>query len=353
MLSLDVIELTGDPAAMGRRHGELLRERIGAFMHDRLRAGRLFLRERRADPERLVATAAAALDTLRTWHPDGWNEHQAVAAGAGVDAAELYAAGNLTDIRDAAAFRPHADAEGCTTALVPAARSRSGQVIAAQTWDLNPPDLDFVVAVHRRPTGAPATWAITCAGCANLVGLNAAGLAVGTTNIKVHGVRPGGVGYLSVLHRLLTCRDRAEAAAVLQAAPRAAAHTYWLADPGGVEDWECTAASAWRRPGDGPLCRTNHCLDPINAAAEDEPPTSSSRARLARATAALAAGPIGVDDLRRLFADRSGGNDAINRYPEDGTGTATNACVICEPATRTIHACRGPADRGAWVSARL
>lgn len=336
---------------MGEAHGEAARQLIRGFMADRIRAGSVFVRQHRRDGD-FLATAAACLAVLREWDPAGWDEHHGVAAGAGVDPVELYAAANLTDVRDAACLRPlaaSAESEGCTAVLVPAARSASDAPLAAQTWDLNPPDLAFVVALRRRPVDGPATVTITCAGCPSLLGMNAEGLAFGTTNIKVHGVRPG-VPYLSLLHRVSRCRDRAEAAAVVRSAPRAAAHNYWLADPSGVEDWECTADSAGRRSGEAPLCRTNHCLDPAHAAREAEAPTASSLARLTRVQEALAAPRIAVDDLRRLFADRSRGRDSINRYPEDGTGTATNACLIAEPAARRLHACRGPADRGAWVT---
>jgi isopenicillin-N N-acyltransferase-like protein len=348
MLTLPVIEVAGSPRAMGRAHGEAVRAMVRDFIADRVRAGAVFVRQRRRDSD-LLATAAACLERLRAWHPAGWDEHQGVAEGAGVDPVELYAAGNLTDVRDAAAFAPCADAEGCTTALVPPAASATGATLAAQTWDLNPPDLAFVIALRRRPDIGPATLSVTCAGCPNLMGLNAAGLAFGTTNLKVHGVRTG-IPYLSLLHRISGCATRAEAAALLSAAPRAAAHSYWLADAAGVEDWECTAWSAERRPGDGPLCRTNHCLAAAHAAREDEPPTASSQARLAAARARLAAGGIDVAALKNLFADRGQGLDSINRYAEDGTGTATNACMVAEPAADRLHACRGPADRGAWVT---
>ena len=71
--------------------------------------------------------------------------------------------------------------EGCTSLLVPAALGKGGQVIVGQTWDLNPTDLDFVVAVHRRPQSGPETWSVTCAGALSLTGMSARGVAVGTT----------------------------------------------------------------------------------------------------------------------------------------------------------------------------
>ncbi|MEK7412180.1 MAG: C45 family peptidase [Planctomycetota bacterium] len=349
MLVLPVIDVAGSPRAMGQAYGEAARDLIRGFMPDRLRAGRVFVRERRREGD-LLATGATCLGFVKTWDPAGWDEHQGVAAGAGVDPIELFTACNLTDVRDVAAFRPapaSAESEGCTTVIIPADRSATGAIIAAQTWDLNPPDVNFVIALRRRPDHGPATVSITCAGCPNLVGINAEGLAFGTTNLKVHGVRPG-VPYLPILQRISRCRTRSEAATILQSAPRAAAHSYWFADATGSEDWECTATSAVRRTG-GPLCRTNHCLMPDHAAREDEPATSSSRARLAFATKFLSRAQMTVADVRAFFSDRSQGNDSVNRYAEDGTGTATNACIITEPAARRLHACRGPADRGQWI----
>ncbi len=154
------------------------------------------------------------------------------------------------------------------------------------------------------------------------------------------------------------CRTRAEASAAIAAAPRAAAHTYWLADSDGAEVLECTSHSAVRRAcggvdGEDVLVQTNHCLVPSHAADGEERPSKSSLARLARGRAALAAprGPrVIASDVVRLFADRSDGAASVCRWPEDGTGTTTNACVLVEPAARRVHACRGSADRGAWIT---
>jgi hypothetical protein len=56
-----------------------------------------------------------------------------------------------------------------------------------------------------------------------------------------------------------------------------------------------------------------------------------------------------VDSLKALFADRRDGVDSINRFGEDGQGTATNACLITRPASKELWACRGSSDRGQWV----
>jgi isopenicillin-N N-acyltransferase-like protein len=233
--------------------------------------------------------------------------------------------------------------------LLPPSASASHQLMAAQTWDLNPGDLEFVVAVHRLPATAPETWSITCAGCPSLIGMNQHGLSVGTTNLKTRGARVG-VPYLSLLHRALACRTSAEAGQVFSAAPRVAAHSFWAADPDAAEDWECTATTAVRRVAQQPLVRTNHCLVAAHQEREGEEPSPSSRARLARLSAFVAAGGHDEAGLRALFASRDAGVDSINRYPEDAQGTSTNACVIAVPAAHRLTACRGPSDRGRWTT---
>jgi isopenicillin-N N-acyltransferase-like protein len=354
LLKLPQIHVRGTPAELGRAQGQQLKAMIGEFVAQRLRAAKVYLYERGIrDEQTFRDLGRRCLEALSVWDQDGWIEHMTLAEAAGVDAVDLYTTGNMTDIRDILALPAVADAEGCTTALLPGPHTADGQVIAAQTWDLNPSDLDFVVAVHRQPSAdarvSPETWSVTCAGCPSLIGMNAHGVAVGTTNIKTRGSRVG-IPYLSLLHKAIRCGDRASALATIIEAPRAAAHTYWAADAGGVDDIECTATSHVMRRGERPLTRTNHCQDAGHARIEDPTAaTSSSKARLARVTARLAMDKHSVASLKALFADRSDGVDSVNRFPEDNQGTSTNACVIAIPARRDLYACRGPSDRGEWV----
>jgi isopenicillin-N N-acyltransferase-like protein len=351
LLELPLIHARGGPSELGRAQGEQLAEPIRAFVAQRLRAARVYLRERGGrDDQAFVALGRRCLAALESWDAAGWSEHQAVAAAAGVDAGELYTCANMTDIRDILLLADaRAEAEGCSMVLLPPAASASRQLIAAQTWDLNPGDLEFVVAVHRLPDAAPETWSISCAGCPSLIGMNQHGVAVGTTNLKTRGARVG-VPYLSLLHRALACRTRTEAGGVFSDSPRAAAHSFWAADATGAEDWECTATSAVRRVAEQPLVRTNHCLVAAHQEREGEAPSSSSRARLLRLEAFAAGGGHDEAGLRTLFSSRADGVDSINRYPEDAQGTSTNACVIALPAARRLTACRGPADRGRWTT---
>lgn len=353
--ALPCIDVAGTPLQLGEAIGASLPTEIAAMIDRRMHAASLYFTEQRVGGvEVMVERGAACLEVLEGWDPEGFAEHHAIAAAAGVDAATLYAAANYSDVRDIVCEgRGPGAEEGCTSVAVPAARARDGLMTVGQTWDLHPLDVDSIIAVHRMPDDGPETWSVTVAGAPTLIGMNHLGVWTGTTNIKVRGARTG-VCYMSLLHRAIRCRDREEAASVIQRAPRAAAHTFLLADQGGAVELECTATTSTRRDlGDSPIVRTNHCFNAAHAACETEPPSDSSLARHARAGQLMNGVHLDIEAIRRLMIDRAGGVQAINRYPEDGESTATNACMIGVPASLRFEACRGPADRGEWVHLRF
>ena len=352
LLDLDQIHVKGTPREMGRQQGEALRERIAAFLEVRFEAVEIYTRERGrpSGAEGLLEVGATSLAIHESWDPAGVDEHRGIAEGAGVDPVALYTATNMTDLRDVLLLGDTVDAEGCSAILIPASATADGSAIAGQTWDLNPPDVAYVVAIHRTPTNGLQTWSVTCGGCLSLMGLNEAGLAVGTTNIKTQGARPG-VGYLGLLHRLLRERSAVDAAAVVAAAPRSGAHTYWMADAIDQMEYEASPHRVVARDtSNGPFCRTNHCLDPAHQAIEGEARSDSSSRRFHRINHLLAPGAHSVETVQSIFSDRSEGVLSVNRYAEDEQGTATNAVFIAVPAERKAYACRGPADRGRWYT---
>lgn len=361
-LQLETLEVSGSPSEMGRAQGEHWRQLIQAFVEMRFAAMRQYGGERGSADLVGQLTAVAQQSMLRhaEWDRDGLSEHEGIATGAGVDPVDLYATTQMTDMRDvvllgetAPSANIPADAEGCTAVLVPPAYSSNGHAWAGQTWDLNPQDVDFVVGVHRRPDSGPVTFSVTCAGCLSLMGANEHGVAVGTTNLKTRGARPG-VGYLGVLHRAIRSSSAAEASALVKTAPVAGAHSYWVADTQVRHEWERSPTGAFLRDAaDRPVGRSNHCLAPAHSAIQGEPTNSSSAARLKRVDQLLDEGGIDEQRLRAIFSDRSDGVDSINRYAEDEQGTATDAVLFVDLDERRVWACRGPADRGAWIERQL
>jgi isopenicillin-N N-acyltransferase-like protein len=353
MLRLEQFTVSGTPAAMGRQYGARFRDLIGAFVADRVQAVETYLDERgHAGTDALFAAGAACLERVRAFDACGFAEHLGIAEGAGVDPVRLFTAANMTDIRDIILLPgdpPVLEDEGCTAALVPPEKTASGQCLQGQTWDLNGPDVDYVIALHRLPDEGPETWTVTCAGCQTLMGMNQHGIAVGTTNLKTRGARVG-VPYLSVLHYALAQPKLAMASAMIERAPVAGAHSYWVGDAKQAVEWERTPTSAYARSTrDGALARSNHCLFDRNVSLETDL-SESTHARFERAQALLAASnEHSVESLKALFADRSDGRLSINRFAEDQSGATTNAVVVCNPSAREFWACRGPADRGEWT----
>ncbi len=363
-IELPIITIAGDAQHMGKQLAEACGDSIHAFVQGRLNALRANLmtakRGRLAD---FMRVAEASMDILRDWDAEGFAELEACAQTLGLPLADLVAAANLTDLRDVVLYGEEAwrgddwtqvlpaDAEGCSSVAQHAKDSATGAQLLGQSWDLNPQDLDHVIALRRRPNHGPASWTITCAGCPAIVGLNEEGVYVGTTNLKTYGGRPG-VGYVHLIYRALRATTAEDAAERIRNAPRVAAHSYLVADAQQALELECDHEDVFSRPlkvGQA-LCRSNHCLDPAMTRKQAEPSTPSSIKRLAMLQQSTA-GALDAASLRQLFADRSDGIHSINRYPEDNEGTATNAVIIYDASdagSPCLQACRGPADRGVW-----
>ncbi len=351
---LEQLTVKGHPQAMGEQQGEHFRGRIQQFIAVRFDAVAQYAADLgRDDVAPLREIGRASQEIFSQWDAEASAEHDGIARAANVDSLDLFIATNMTDMRDVLLL-PRGESgppelEGCTAVLVPGRLTKSGHGLVGQTWDLNPTDVEYVVGVHRQPISGPETWSLTCTGCLTLIGMNSEGLAVGTTNIKMHGSKPG-IGYLNLLHRAIRSRSVEEASRHILEAPRSGAHTYWLADPSQQIEWEAAPdAAVSRAANEHAVARTNHCLVPEFTERQGEPTTETSATRLNRASTVLEDGEVDPDSLRALFSDRSDGINSINRYHEDGTDTATNGVFIASPSELRLWACRGPADRGEWI----
>jgi isopenicillin-N N-acyltransferase-like protein len=356
------IRLDGTAAGMGEAFGEAFRDAIAEFydlrlanaLRDAHRYGRPAARE-----SDLLTLAAACLAVHDRVHPAGAAELRGIARGAGLAPEEITALGGLTDLRDGLAWGGALEAAGgCTAFLTPGEASSDGHPRSGQTWDLATDNAPFVVAVERHPADGLATWCITAVGCLSLMGLNEAGLAVGTTNLRT---RDAGVGvpYLGLLQRALEERDAPAAAAAILDAPRAGAHFYSLLDAAGkARAVECTGRLAAQVPvADESHVHCNHCQVPAHQALEADTPKASSQARRRRMESLLGARHGSLDEayLRACLADEEGGALAIRR--DDFNGISTHAAIVADPTAGTFTACAGlppragadAADGEGWI----
>jgi isopenicillin-N N-acyltransferase-like protein len=256
----------------------------------------------------------------------------------------------LTDLRDALAFGGSFEAAGgCTAFVVQRDRSADGRLWAGQTWDLGSDNLPYVVGVHRKPDAGPETWCVTTVGCLSLMGINAEGVAIGTTNLRTVDAGPG-VPYLSVIHRALAEPTAAAAARLIARAPRAGGHSYTAVDRnGGAYAIECTARRSVAMAIRGGFhVHTNHCQLPAHQALEAELPYASSHARLARMQSLLRnATQLDGPFLENCLADRDGGKLAICR--DDFDGISTNAALVVCPEAPTLRVCHGHPPHSPWL----
>ncbi|MCC6621760.1 MAG: hypothetical protein IT385_10930 [Deltaproteobacteria bacterium] len=344
----------GTPRDIGRAFGESCRadiHRLYSLRIDNAIAQALRYGGQVVDEARVLFVARRSLAATAAYDPAGFAELEGIAEGAGLPIEKVLALNGLTDFRDVLSW-PHAlDDGGCTAVVVARDRSASGEVLCGQTWDLATDNLPHTIGVRRAPVDAPETWCLTTDGCLSLIGMNAEGLAVGTTNIRTTDARPG-VNYLSIIHRALACRDLDAAVAAIVEAPRAGAHFYYLADRRGRAALvECSALHAFREDlTAGVAVHANHCLLPETMALEGSVPSPSSRARQRRMSELAEGGPLRLADLEAAFADTANGPDAICR--DDIDGLNTNGAVVMAPESGTMRVCHGAPSRGAWIELR-
>jgi isopenicillin-N N-acyltransferase-like protein len=356
LLDLPQIHLQGSFEDMGTQYGKLCGDRIKQFVDMRVAAAKNYFKDwGKGSVEELFKMGEACWQFSEGFDPNAFLENVGIAKATGISPALLYTMTNMTDIRDAVVLAgkgptPPADAEGCTSALIPNAASADGQGWYGQTWDLNPGDVQYVIAVHRKPKDGLATWSVTCTGSLTLMGINEMGVCVGTTNLKTWGSGVG-VGYLSVLHKAVSEPTLALASKVFETAQVAGAHSYWAGDAQGGIEWERSGQYGFLRQTDHQAFgRSNHCLFDQHVDIQGDDPTKSSVTRLQKINTLLNAQKQDLNSLKQIFADRSEGKFSINRYAEDLEGTSTNAVFIAKPGQKVAYACRGPADRGEWVT---
>lgn len=352
-----VLSFAGSCAAIGEAFGEACRSEIAELYAARLRNAVAQAKQhggRDVGEQALLDVARACIPATAAYHPDGFAELQGIARGAKLSVEQIVAMNGLTDLRDVLAWGGELETfGGCSAFVVAGDWTANGKLLCGQTWDLATDNLPHVVAVHRRPDRGPQTWTLTTVGCLSLIGLNEAGIAIGTTNIRTTDARPG-VTYLSLIHKALSTTTLDDAAAAIRDARRAGAHFYYLADAHGhARALECTPAHVDEAVIEsGAYVHTNHCLVAEHQALEGDTPSASSHARQDRLEALIAEDchTADLDAATRWLGDRANGVNAISR--SDFDGITSNGAVVMEPESGTIWVAHGPPHEASWLDLR-
>jgi isopenicillin-N N-acyltransferase like protein len=336
------------PAQRGREFGAA---RAGQVAHTLARYRELFQAAHGLAPAQIRELGGRVEAALRGPWPALAQEIDGIADGAGVDAAELFAANARTEILSGAS------APECSVIGVLPGRSATGSVLLAQNWDWHPSLAPSrVLWTIAGPDGRWLTT-LTEAGILAKIGLNSAGLGV-TLNILYCSL-DGGVGGLPVhlLLRLLLaeCDDMAAARALTGQAVMTASSCItvgWQPPPGNPGPAQLVAAELspggpqFVAPRDGLLLHTNHfCPAPPageDRFARDYPDTL---ARLADLGEQAGSGLVSAELIQAALRSHAGAPLSVCCHGEEAElltdQAATLASVILDLGRRELTLAAG------------
>jgi isopenicillin-N N-acyltransferase-like protein len=342
---------------MGESFGEQLRVEARELYAIRLRSALTQAHEegrREATEEDLHRVARASLRITADCDPETADEMEGIARGSGLTIEQVVVLNGLTDLRDALSWWRGGELfGGCTAIVAQSDSTRAGRLLCGQTWDLGTDNMPYVLAVRRKPRSGLRSVGLTVAGGLPFLGINEAGLAVGTTNLRTRDARAG-VVYVSLIDRGLRSRTAQDALTAMSEPPRAGGHFFYVADAlGSAVALECTAQRhAAREVTRGVFVHANHCLEPDHREVDVDAthPSTLARQRQMTALAEQAVGALDEEALKSFFANTSGVPVAICR--DDVDGTSTNAAAIFDPENGVLLACHGLPSHAPWVELR-
>jgi isopenicillin-N N-acyltransferase-like protein len=346
------VSAPASPAERGREFGAAQADLVANTL---ARYRELFDAAHGLQPVQIRELGGRVETRLREDWPGLADEIAGIAAGAGVDARELFAANARTEILAGAA------APECSVIGALPARSATGSLLLAQNWDWHPGlAASRVLWTIAGPDGQWLTT-LTEAGLLAKVGLNSSGLGV-TLNILYNSL-DGGVGGLPVhlLLRLLLaeCDDMPSALALLRQATMTASSCITVgwqppADGAGGGPAQAQLVSSelspagphfvW--PADGLLLHTNHfCPAPPageDRFARDYPDT---HARLDDLRAQAGDGLVSVELIQAALRSHNGSPLSVCCHGEQaevlGDQSATLASIILDLGRRDMTLAAG------------
>ncbi|MCB0196458.1 MAG: hypothetical protein KDJ65_31180 [Anaerolineae bacterium] len=355
MPELRVLEVAGSPFDMGHQHGlayadqipELAEERIH-LSSDKKWTGRELSRTE------VLALGDACLPHHEAYAPDLVEELRGMSQATGVGITDLIILNGFTDFIDTvfnsqSALSPtfasaHPGLDNCTAFIVSPEAAADGRGFYGQTWDMHATATPFVILLRGKPAEGLAFLTLTIVGCLGMIGMNAAGIAVGINNL-LGGDGQVGVTWPFVIRKVLAQDNIDDALACITDAKLAGAHNYLLVDAHG-RGYNVEAMSTRcqiEEVAHGSVVHTNHCLIGRNIEVERERmPQSrlSSETRLSVAQTRLGAGRITLDDLFALTRNHEA-SSGICVHAEAPMWIESCSAAIMRPTTREMWAVWG------------
>ena len=347
MDKIRVVKIQGTPYEMGYQHGQLYRKEICEMAAERVHLC--------SDPQwtgrelsqaEVLALAEACIPAHQAYSPDLFEELEGMAAATDLSLSELIILNGFTDFVDTI-YNSGKNVpvtkipDNCTAFIVPDQASATGQGYYGQTWDMHATATPYVILLDCRPPNAPNSRIFTITGCVGMIGMNAAGIAVGINMLSGTDGQIG-VTWPFVIRKILAQTNIEDALACLTSAKLAGAHNYLLFDKQGRGFNVEAMATAYKitELGSESLVHTNHCLFSNTQAVEKVRPAdlqANSEARLSQATGLLAQHPVTTEDLMALTRN----TDAICRISEPPYHVESCGAAIMRPATGDFWAVWG------------
>jgi isopenicillin-N N-acyltransferase-like protein len=343
------LTLHGSPYAMGRQHGQQVRN-LRPLIAEAIDARFRQLEEDGPDArfESLVQDTHALLAEVDA-PLLAMIRGQAEALAFDFDTLLRY---NLVAfLRDELLVRRAVGAEGCTTWAASGSATAGGQPMLAKNRDYRPDHLPLQNVVHATPdTGYPYLY-VSSAGSPGVfsAGINQAGLAVADTHVYSMDLGPGLPSYALMIHVLEGHDNVSSALDYLRSVLRLGRNNLILADAAGhlaVFEGGHTRYGLFESH-DGAWVNTNHFAsdDMRDFFAAVDPPEARGRSlgRYETVSRALAGASSRIDApfAQRLAATHEGPLSSICCHQEADTNVTTISASIFLPCQRQMLFCHG------------
>lgn len=372
---LNILQLEGEPFAVGLQHGTLLKAEIASGCAPVFGGQQGFEELFSNMPDAEAAFARRLVDGLYAELERGLDEGlkaelSGVERGADIPFQVLLRATFRSEILQVlvamgAVSGPHRPPGECTALIATPNRARDGLLLHGKNQDYDGAGLwDAVptVAVVRTTGELPHVRVGTAGLLKASFGMNAAGLTVGGHLLFSRFAQPDGTGFTAFEHMLLKRADSlATAEDIVASKTRWGAFAFAVSDSNDARVFECDNQGVFvRSPHDGLLACANHFVAPETPEARDLLLSGgagrNSVARYERARVAVGSEAVDPARMAEVLADRFDPCcGAVRSLGQTIAGPLTVMSAVAEPVSRRLWVSDGeaPTCDGPYVGLEL